>query len=106
VLAGGGGAVLAGGGARVGGAGGRQRSWCGCWRATARRGDAGGASGAMRAVQRGAAVGQPDGIGLSSSRAKTAMSRSLEPTGEEEGLYTPTPFSPDPWLKPGLKGGH
>jgi hypothetical protein len=64
-----------------------------------------GDSAVATAVQRGVAVGQPNGIGFCSSHAKMMKSRSVEPTGEEEGFIYPTPFSPGSWLKPGLKGG-
>jgi hypothetical protein len=66
------------------------------WARAKARGSGGGEGG-------GTAVGQPDGFALISSRAKTAKSRSVEPTGKEEGYIYPTPFSPGTWFKLGLK---
>jgi hypothetical protein len=53
----------------------------------------------------GASVGQPDSVAVLSSHAKCLSHGRFHRLGKKEGLTYPTPFSPGPWLKPGLKGG-
>jgi hypothetical protein len=78
-----------------------------------RRGNAGGrgaGGGEARRRRREATVAATAELGsLPTFRAFLARemtkSRSVELTGEEDGAFIPPPFSPEPWLQPGLNGG-